>query len=340
MKTQSGGRLRPRSALWALALGFATCAGVTSFHIQSASAHVTLDIPSAKLGTYYKATLRVAHGCSGEATHTVSVAIPEGIIGVKAMPKTGWTLKTIKGAYARTYKDHGRDIAAGVKEIVWSGGNLADDNYDEFVFIAYLADAPADAQAIYLPTTQLCANGKLSWSEIPAEGQDSHALKSPAPALMLVRSNADAHAQVPAETKAGDLSIKAPWSRATPGGAKVAGGFVTITNRGSDADRLTGGSTSIAGRVELHEMAMKGDVMVMRELEKGLELKPGETVELKPGGLHVMFLDLKQPLKEGDTFPVRLNFEKAGAVELMFRVGPAGGGKPTMDHGSKMEHKH
>ena len=128
--------------------------------------------------------------------------------------------------------------------------------------------------------------------------------------------------------KAGALTIEAPWARATPGGAQVAGGFMKITNTGNEPDRLVGGTVPFAGRFEVHEMAMDGGVMKMRELSKGLEIKPGETVELKPGGYHVMFMDLKSGLKEGEVVKGTLVFEKAGKVEVEYRVGPIGGGAP------------
>ena len=127
-------------------------------------------------------------------------------------------------------------------------------------------------------------------------------------------------------TKAGALVIEAPWARATPGGAKVGGGYMKITNTGTEADRLVGGSFPVARRFEVHEMAQEGDVMRMRHLPQGLEIKPGQTVELKPGGLHVMFVDLREPLKEGQTVKGTLTFEKAGMVEVGFPVGPIGGG--------------
>ena len=124
--------------------------------------------------------------------------------------------------------------------------------------------------------------------------------------------------------KAGSLTIEAPWSRATPGGAKVAGGYLKITNTGRETDRLTGGSLPRAGRVEIHEMAVADGVMRMRPLPAGLEIKPGETVELKPGGLHLMFMDLTAGLKSGENVKGTLVFEKAGTVEVTFRVAPAG----------------
>lgn len=122
------------------------------------------------------------------------------------------------------------------------------------------------------------------------------------------------------EYKAGSISIDAPWTRATPAGSKVAGGFMKLQNKGQEPDRLIGGSSPIAGRIEVHEMAMIDNVMKMRELTSGLEVKPGQSVELKPGSYHVMFMDLKQALKEGEKFKGTLVFEKAGKVEVEYTV--------------------
>lgn len=118
----------------------------------------------------------------------------------------------------------------------------------------------------------------------------------------------------------GDLKIAQPWARATPSGAKVAGGFMTIRNTGNLADRLVGGSAAPAGLFEIHEMRMEGSVMRMRALEKGLEIAPGQSVTLRPGGFHVMFLDLKSPLREGERVKGTLVFERAGTIEVEFRV--------------------
>jgi copper(I)-binding protein len=134
------------------------------------------------------------------------------------------------------------------------------------------------------------------------------------------------------EVKAGDLVITQAWSRATPGGAKIGGGYLTIENKGSAPDRLIGGSADIADKVEVHEMAMNNGVMTMRPLDKGLTIEPGKTVKLAPGGYHLMLVDLKSPLKQGDKVPVTLEFEKAGKVKLSLDVqgvgaqGPAGAG--------------
>ena len=128
------------------------------------------------------------------------------------------------------------------------------------------------------------------------------------------------------EYEVGSLKIGHPWARATPKGAAVAGGYLKITNTGTTSDRLTGGTAAFAGRFEIHEMSHEGGVMKMRELPKGLEIKPGETVELKPGSFHLMFMDLKQPLvKDQKPRPKgTLMFEKACKIEVEFAVEAAG----------------
>ncbi|MBI5319839.1 copper chaperone PCu(A)C [Bradyrhizobium sp.] len=139
---------------------------------------------------------------------------------------------------------------------------------------------------------------------------------------------APVHAQ---EVKAGDLVITQPWSRATPSGAKVAGGYLTVENKGKSVDRLVSGSAEIAGRIEIHEMAMDGGVMKMRPLDKGLVIDPGKTVKLAPGGNHIMLMDLKNPLKQGDKVPVTLQFEKAGKVNVSLDVQSVGAKAPGGD---------
>jgi periplasmic copper chaperone A len=152
-------------------------------------------------------------------------------------------------------------------------------------------------------------------------------------AALLALSGGSSQAQ---EVKAGDLVIMQPWSRATPGGAKIAGGYLTIENKGAAADRLTAVSGDIAGKVEIHEMAMNNGVMTMRPLDKGLSIEPGKTVKLAPGGYHLMLMDLKGPLKQGEKVPLELQFEKAGKVAVSLDVqgvgaqGPAGHDHPGM----------
>ena len=125
------------------------------------------------------------------------------------------------------------------------------------------------------------------------------------------------------EYRAKTLRISNAFARATPPGAKVAGAFMSIENQGKEADRLVSATSPVAGLVEIHEMAMDGGLMKMRAV-KGIDLKPGATVELRPGGYHVMLEDLKQPLKQGEQVPVLLIFEKAGTVEIKVKVEPMG----------------
>lgn len=307
--------------------------------VAPALAHVTLATGETEPGSYYKGVLKVPHGCDGKATRSVSVQVPEGVIGVKPMPKPGWTVTMTKGAYAKAYESHGKPVTEGVKEIVWSGGELGDDYYDEFVFTSFVTDAFTAGQRVYFPTVQTCTQGEARWTEVPAAGQSARGLKSPAPALRIAdaRMNAQAQATAGAETyKVGDISVAAPWSRATPGGAKVAGGYLKITNTGSAPERLVSATATAAGRVEIHEMSMVSGVMRMRPLNDGLTIKPGETVELKPGAFHMMFMDLKQPFKQGDAIKATLQFEKAGKLDVVFNVNAvgasAGGGDDHSGH--------
>lgn len=136
--------------------------------------------------------------------------------------------------------------------------------------------------------------------------------------------------------KLGAIEVDDPWIRATPKGASTAAGYFKIINSGSTADRLTGASSDVASRVEIHEMSMTGGVIKMRPLPAGLEIKPGQTIELKPTALHAMFVGLKQPLKQGDHVKGTLVFEKAGPLEVDFAVGSIGAQgsapAPKQDH--------
>ncbi len=139
------------------------------------------------------------------------------------------------------------------------------------------------------------------------------------------------------ETKIGDLTIHNPTIRATPPNAPVSGGYMKITNTGTSADRLIGGSVSFAGKVEIHEMTMNNDIMKMRKLAKGLEIPAGGEVILKRGGLHVMFMKMSEQMKTGEVRKVKLMFQNAGEVEVMFEVKPISSKHKEMDH-SKMKH--
>jgi copper(I)-binding protein len=118
----------------------------------------------------------------------------------------------------------------------------------------------------------------------------------------------------------GNLKIDHPWARATPKGASVGGGYLKITNTGTATDQLVGGSTDIAGSFEVHEMKMEGNVMKMRPVANGIEIKPGQTVEFNPSGYHVMLVGLKKQLMPGERFKATLEFAKAGKIDVDFAV--------------------
>ncbi len=120
--------------------------------------------------------------------------------------------------------------------------------------------------------------------------------------------------------KLGSLEITTPWTRATAPTARTGGGFMTITNKGTTADRLISARSTVSDKVEIHEMQMDGSVMRMRELAKGLDIPPGATVMLKPGSYHIMFMELKAPLAKDAKVPVTLVFEKAGSIDVQLDV--------------------
>ena len=127
----------------------------------------------------------------------------------------------------------------------------------------------------------------------------------------------------------GDLQIDKPWARATVPGATVGGGYLVVRNKGAAADRLVSVASPISARVEMHEMKMDKDIMRMREV-KGVDVPAKGAVEFKPGGYHLMFMELKSQLKPGDKVPVTLRFEKAGEVKTDFVVEAMGA---TPSHG-------
>ncbi|MGG7582013.1 YcnI family protein [Rhizobium sp. Nf11,1] len=147
-----------------------------------ADAHITLEQNQALSGKAYKAVLRVGHGCEGKATVKIRVKIPEGLLSAKPMPKPGWTVEKANAAYQQSYDLYGKPVKEGVSEITWSGGNLADDEYDEFIFRATVAKEIAAKTRIYVPVVQECTEGAVErWIEIPAVGKSSDDYDAPAP---------------------------------------------------------------------------------------------------------------------------------------------------------------
>ncbi|WP_322994259.1 copper chaperone PCu(A)C [Castellaniella sp.] len=158
--------------------------------------------------------------------------------------------------------------------------------------------APEKAQAISAKHMQVAQAGA---------GHNGHQGGNPTPATQNV-------------VKIGALQIEDTWSRATPNAAKVAAGYMRITNTGTTPDWLTGGSFTRAARMEIHEMAVKDGVMTMRPLPDGIEILPGQTITLAPGSYHAMFMGLKEPLKEGETVSGTLEFKNAGKADVSYTV--------------------
>lgn len=151
--------------------------------VPCAHAHVVLEEKSASASSYYKAVFMVGHGCAGSATTAVSISIPEGVVNIKPMPKPGWVLKTQVETLPKPYELHGKTFTEGVTRVTWSGGPLADANYDEFVLLTRLPDAPGTK---YFKIVQTCEQGETRWEEIPAEGKTMRDYKSPAAALEIL----------------------------------------------------------------------------------------------------------------------------------------------------------
>lgn len=300
---------------------------------QPVGAHASLEVKEAQVGAGYKAVVSVPHGCKGQATTEVGIDIPEGVIGVKPMPKPGWKLSVEKGAYARTYNFyHGDKKSEGVKRVTWSGGELPDEFFDQFVLSTFVAGELAPGTKLAFPVTQKCANGELKWNEIAAEGVDPHSLEYPAPQLLLVAGGDDHHHHAqPGDVKVNGMALTGPWTRpASAGGMGV--GYVKITNEGSEPDMLLGASSDVAERVELHETTISADGVASMKPVKQVEIAPGQSIELKPGGMHIMLIGLKDAIKDG-VVKLTLNFKKAGSipVDLAVRTSAPAAGE---------EHKH
>jgi uncharacterized protein YcnI len=156
----------------------ASAAALLAALAAPAFAHITLDTPSAAAGSSYKAVLRVPHGCDSAATTAIRLKVPEGFVSAKPMPKPGWTLDIKTGPYAKSYPLFGSKVTEGATEITWSGGNLPDNEYDEFAVRGTLAsDLPAGS-TLFFPVIQVCGSAQEDW--IDTSGGES---ETPAPGL-------------------------------------------------------------------------------------------------------------------------------------------------------------
>lgn len=305
----------------------------------AAFAHATMLVPEAPADSYYLATLQVPHGCDGKATTEVQIKLPEGFIAAKPQPKAGWEIEIIKGKYQKSYDLHGKPVSEGPLEIRWKNGSLPDEYYDTFTISGKFSGIAA-GRSVPFVSTQICGtDGKIAWTEIPAAGQSVHDLKNPAPTVTLTAAEGHDHHDMNmnmgasdfAPVKIGDLEITAAFIKSMTPGQPVGGGFVTVVNSGKADDRLVSVKPEArADHVEIHEMKMDGDVMRMRKLADGLPLPAGQTTEMQPGGLHMMFMGVKKPLAAGEKIKATLTFEKAGSVEIEI---------PVVDLKGGMQHK-
>ena len=145
--------------------------------------HAVLLPNQAKSGSYHRAAIKIGHGCNGSATTKIVIEIPESVHMAKPMPKPGWEIEIVRAKLAEPYDSHGKLLTEDVRQLIWYGGNIPDDYYDEFVFHMKL---PESAGKIYFPVKQTCTDGENYWKEIP-DAHDGHAGHSafPAPVLEL-----------------------------------------------------------------------------------------------------------------------------------------------------------
>lgn len=154
-------------------------------HPLSVFAHAVFMPKAAEVGSYHRAAVKIGHGCQGAATVKVIIDIPESVHMSKPMPKSGWQIEIVKKTLAEPYDSHGKLITEDVKQLIWYGGNLPDDYYDEFVFHMKL---PAAVGKLYFPVRQICTEGENFWHEIPEDdsGHHGHHYSFPAPVLKLI----------------------------------------------------------------------------------------------------------------------------------------------------------
>jgi periplasmic copper chaperone A len=254
----------------------------------SAFAHVALQQPQAEAGKPYEAVLHVSHGCGESATTAVAVRLPSGFESAKPRPKAGWTLTEQAGTV--TWTATAKQAALGAHQA------------GDFILAG---QAPAKPQALWFKVLQTCEQGSLDWSQMPAEGTSTAALKTPAVLLQVMAAKDFSVAQALPK-------VEGAWVRSAVAGQSGSGAFMKLTAR--EPLELVGASTPVAGVAQVHEMKMEGDVMRMRPVAK-LDLPAGQPVELKPGGYHVMLQDLKQPLVAGTTVPLTLVLRDAKGVQ-------------------------
>ncbi|APW39940.1 hypothetical protein RD110_24300 [Rhodoferax koreense] len=277
----------------------------------AASAHVTLPPGGAAAGSDYEAAFRVGHACEGaKATTGITVRLPKGFTLAEAVPRAGWKLEVQK---------------EGEPQVRWTPDSpdkaLAGHDKAEFILRGRLTSTPGP---LYFKVLQSCDVGSADWAQLPT-GAAGEKLVSPAARLDVLAPGVAA------------VDVKDAWVRPAVPGQSGTGAFMKLS--APSGARLVSLSTPAAGVAEVHEMKMEGDVMKMRELKGGLDLPPRKTVELSPGGYHVMLMDLKQPITKGTNLPLTLRFEDAKGVKSALEVSvPVGIPEGAAAAGSPHQH--
>ncbi|MBU1358225.1 MAG: copper chaperone PCu(A)C [Gammaproteobacteria bacterium] len=270
-----------------------------------AHAHITLPPGGAAAGSDYEAAFRVGHACKGAtATTGVDVRLPKGFTLSEAVPRKSWKLDVQK---------------SGDGEVRWTADGPASAlpaaERAEFIVRGKLTATPGP---LWFKVLQTCDTGSADWAQVPAAAGDKPDF--PAARLDVLPPGVAA------------VDVKDAWVRQTVPGQSGTGLFMKLT--APSGARLVGASTPAAGIAEVHEMKMEGDTMKMRELPKGLELPPRQTVELKSGGYHMMLMDLKQPMRKGESIPMTLKFQDAkGATSELQLTVPVGAPAAAKDDG-------
>jgi copper(I)-binding protein len=299
-----------RKPLFAMSFGLAA-----AVFGEPANAQVTLSQNTFEAGVNFAAFFVVERGCEGSPTLSLRVEIPDGVTVVELPQKEGWRTNAEKRG-------------TRVNAVSWRG-RLEGGEKGQFPVLLKL---PSREGPLYFPTVQSCAKGEMRWTQIPAAGTDVKPAR-PAPAVTLT-----AAAERPASFMAGNVMVMQPWSRATPPGAQTAAGYMTIMNHGTLPDTLLGGSTPVAGKLEIHTTSTTNGIMSMRPATDGIPLPPGANVVLQPvGAYHMMLSGLKAPLQPGTKIPATLEFSRAGKLTIEISVEPITATGPSA---SPMDHAH
>jgi hypothetical protein len=285
-----------------------------------ASAHVLLDPPRAEAGTLYRGVLRIGHGCDNAPTTAIDVRLPANVTRVHASATLRWQLMQTS-------------TQAGT-QVVWTAeqGKALPPHEKGELPIEF--QVPQQTGPLWIGVLQRCEGTSINWADVPKQGTSTEGMKTPAVRLQVV-------SQQEAAAYAAQPTVEGAWVRASVPGQQATGAFMRITAK--EPTQLVGVATPVAGSAAVHEMKMEGDVMRMRPAGP-VDVPAGKTLELKPGGYHVMLQDLKKPLDNGSTVPLTLVFRNAKGVEsrmdlrLPVATQPPAGAAST--GGMTMDHKH